>query len=234
MHSLLLGQEHEFAVMAVDDFRTKAARELRDDAIARGKTPVKKCEFDAAMEQCARIDNTLRREHGIELGRMKRELTAVWNEQTDVPGQVPVPVLCRARLDAFDGSTVYDLKTCADASPAKLTRSVIQFGYHVQGAAYVSSVEHIVPQMAERINFADIFIENDTLAICVVRFDGMFIELGRQRWQAAVNAWQQCLSMGVWPGYADGDGPSVLECPEWYREACASELTSLRRKIFHV
>jgi len=234
MHSLLLGQEHEFAVMAVDDFRTKAARELRDDAIARGKTPVKKCDFDAAMEQAARIDRALQREHGIELGRMKRELTAVWSAQTDVSGQAPAPVVCRARLDAFDGSTVYDLKTCADASPVKLTRSVIQFGYHIQGAAYVSSVEHIVPQMAGRVNFADIFIENETLAISVIRFDGMFIELGRQRWQAAVNAWHQCLSTGVWPGYTDGNGPGVLECPEWYRVTCDAELTTLRRKVFHV
>ncbi len=231
MHSLLLGQEHEFAVIAVDDFRTKVARELRDVAIGIGKTPVKKCDFDAAMEQAARIDNELRRDHGIVLGKMRRELTVVWNEKTDIIGQVAVDVLCRARLDAFDGSTIFDLKTCADASTAKLTRSVIQFGYDVQGAAYTSAVEHTDIRMAGRITFADIFIENDTLAINVVRFDGMFEEIGRQRWQECVNVWHECLTSGVWPGYSTAGTVSRLECPEWRRTQNDTELSSLRRKV---
>ena len=231
MHSLLLGQEHQFAVVSVDDFRTKAAREFRDDAIARGKTPVKKCDFDAAMEQAARIGRVLRREHGIELGRMKRELTVVWNEKTDILGQVPIDVVCRARLDAFDGTTIYDLKTCTDASTAKLTRSVIQFGYDMQAAAYTSAVERTDIRMAGRINFADIFIENETLAINVVRFDGMFQELGRQRWQECVNIWHECLTSGVWPGYSTAGTVSRLECPEWRRTQNDTELSSLRRKV---
>lgn len=231
MHSLLLGQEHEFAVLSVDDFRTKAAREFRDEAIARGKTPVKKCDFDVAMEQAARIDNELRREHGICLGKMRRELTVVWNEKTDILGQVPVDVLCRARLDAFDGSTVYDLKTCADASTAKLTRPVIQFGYDVQAAAYTSAVERTDIRFAGRVQFADIFIENDTLAINVVRFDGMFEEIGRQRWQECVNVWHECLTSGVWPGYSTAGTVSRLECPEWRRVQNETELSSLRRKV---
>jgi hypothetical protein len=229
-HALLLGQEHAFAVIAAEDFRTKAARELRDDAIARGKTPVKKSEFDAAMEHAARIDNTLRREHGIELGRMKRELTAVWHEQTDIRGQVPVPVACRARLDAFDGTTIYDVKTCADASYGKLQRSVIQFGYHVQAAAYMSAVEHLMPAMAGRVRFVLLFVENETSAIVPVALDGMFHELGQERWQTAVNVWQACLASGVWPGYAH-DGPLRLECPEWAKLSSDCEVRTLRGKV---
>lgn len=230
MHALLLGQEHSFVVCDVDEFRTKIARELRDGAIACGKTPVKKHEYNAALEHAARIDNALRRDHGIELGRMKRELTAIWHEQTNILGQLPIPVVCRARLDAFDGETIYDVKTCADASYGKLQRSVLQFGYHVQAAAYVSAVEHIVPRLAGRARFVLLFIENDTNAIVPVELDGTFREIGRERWQTAVNVWQACLASGVWPGYAH-DGPVRLECPEWARVQNDFDLSTLKGKV---
>ncbi len=230
MHALLLGQEHAFAVCDVDDFRTKAARELRDDAIARGKTPVKKSDFDAAMEHAARIDRKLRVEHGITLGTMKRELTAIWHEQTDTIGLEPAPVVCRARLDAFDGETIYDVKTCADASAAKLSRSVLQFGYHVQAAAYVSAVEKLIPRMAGRVRFVLLFVENETSAVVPVELDGTFRELGRERWQTAVNVWRACLTSNVWPGYAH-DGPLRLECPEWAKLSSDCEVRALRGKV---
>jgi hypothetical protein len=235
LHAVLLGDDDAFVVVDVDDFRTKEARRTRDDAIEAGKVVIKKSDLTKVMERAARIDNDLRREHGIVLGSMQRELTAVWSEQTDTLGHVPADVTCRARLDAFDGETIYDLKTCADASPGKLARSAIQFGYHVQAAAYVSAVEHIVPDMAGRINFVDIFIENETLAISVTRFAGSFMEAGRARWQAAVDAWHGCLSSGRWPGYSGNGEPMTLESPEWYRAANDSDLYQLRERMtFHV
>lgn len=218
MHALLLGQDHEFAVVEVDDFRTKLAREARDAAIASGKTPVKKADLDAALEHAARIDNALRKQFGIELGRMQRELTAVWSEDG---------TLCRARIDAFDGATIYDLKTCSDASFDSLARRVVDYDYHLQAAAYTSAVETIIPVMAGRIRFVLLFVENDTNAIVPVDLDGAFREHGRNRWEQAVLSWRQCLATGVWPGYA-GKEPLTVFCPEWYRTKNDSELRMLR------
>jgi hypothetical protein len=234
MHALLLGQEGLFDALEVDDFRTKAAQVARKASVDAGRIPVKKCDLGPTMERAARIDNALRREHGIELGRMRRELTTIWSEKTDILGQVPADVVCRARLDAFDGRTIYDIKTCADASRAKLARSVTKFGYHVQGATYTRAVEHVDVRLAGRVNFVLIFIENETLAVDTLELDSTFLEFGRQRWQEAVNAWHMCLSAGKWPGYSDGT-VGVLECPEWYRMTNDTELHNLRRKVtFHV
>lgn len=218
MHALLLGQEHEFTIFEVDDFRTKSARDARDAAVAAGNTPVKKADYDAALKHAAHIDNALRKQFGIELGRMQRELTAVWSEDGTI---------CRARFDAFDGTTVYDLKTCSNASPESLARRIIDYDYHLQAAAYTSAVETIVPRMAGRVRFVLLFIENDTNEIVPMDLDGTFQELGRQRWDQAVMSWRKCLETGVWPGYA-GKEPLTAFCPEWYRTKNDSELRMLR------
>jgi hypothetical protein len=220
IHALLLGQEHLFDVHDVKAYQSndaKAAKKASEDA---GRIPVKKHEYDAALERAARIDNALRKHHGIELGRMQRELTAVWTEDG---------ALCRARFDAFDGTTIYDLKTCDRATARKLERSVIEYGYHLQDAAYTSAATHIMPHMAGRIRFVLLFIENDTDAIVPVELCGTFRELGRHRWEQAVLSWRKCLESGEWPSYAGREG-ITLDCPEWYRTQNDSELFQLRER----
>ncbi len=219
MHALLLGQAHEFAVVGVDDFRTKLAREARDAAINAGQTPVKKADYDAALEHAAHIDNALRRQFGVELGRMRRELTAVWQENGDV--------VCKARFDAFDGTTIYDLKTCSDASVDSLARRIIDYDYHLQAAAYCSAAETIVPAMMGRIRFVLLFIENETNAVVPVDLDSTFREYGRHRWEQAVSSWRHCLASGEWPAYA-GKEPVTVFAPEWYRTKNDTELSMLR------
>jgi hypothetical protein len=218
------------AVVDVDDFRTKEARRLRDEAIMAGKQVVKKSELMAVMERAARIDGVLRREHGIVLGAMKRELTAIWSAETDVIGLPSANVVCRARFDAFDGTTIYDIKTCADASPRKLAGSVLTYGYHVQAHAYTSAAEAIEPRLAGRIRFVIIAVENETDAVHPIELDGTFRELGRRRWQTAVNAWHQCLTTGNWPGYGANEY-GLLECPEWAKMASDGECSTLRGKV---
>lgn len=230
MHAFLLGQESTLTRLDVDDFRTNAAKTLRSDAIALGKMPVKKADYDAALEHAARIDNALRKQCGIELGRMQRELTAVWSQKTNALGQVPADVLCRARLDIFDGTTIYDIKTTTDARKSKLEKSVINFGYHVQAATYIAAVEHVEPRLSDRVRFVLLFIENETSAVVPYPLDSTFLEMGRQRWQECVNAWQACLSSGDWPAYVVGEH-DALECPEWYKFVNDAELHSLRRKV---
>ena len=221
MHALLLGQHHEFSIIDVDDFRTKLAREARDAAIDAGQTPVKKADYDGALSHAATVDKALRSRFGIELGRMDRELTAVWQERGGV--------VCRARLDAFDGATIYDIKTCNDAPIESLARRIIEYDYHLQAAAYNSAVETIVPKMAGRVRFVFLFIENETGEIVPVGLDGTFQELGSRRWEQAVLSWRKCLETGVWPGYA-GKEPITVFCPEWYKTKNDSELQALRDK----
>jgi hypothetical protein len=220
LHALLLGDTDDLAILDVKEFRTDADKALRDNAIAFGKTPVKRAEYNAALEHAAHIDNALRKQYGIELGSMQRELTAAWNDNGTI---------CRARFDAFDGETIWDLKTCADASPQKLDRRVIDYGYHVQGAGYVSGAEHALPHMAGRIKFGMLFIENETNAVVKVDLCGTFRELGLLRWEQAVLSWRKCLETGNWPGYAGKEGVT-LDCPEWYRTKNDSELFQLRER----
>ena len=228
VHALLLGQDDVLDIHPVDAYRTKEAKALRDASFAAGRIPVKNgrskdepnlaSEYEEALEHAARIDNALRKQFGIELGRMQRELTALWSDDD---------VLCKARFDAFDGTTVFDIKTCSDASTDSLARRIIDHDYHLQGATYISAAEHIAPRMAGRINFVALFVENETSAIVPVKLSPTFLELGRQRWEQSVLSWKKCLSTGYWPCYA-GDSPLIVDPPQWYETKSDSELMTLR------
>lgn len=211
LHAALLRHHESVEIIDAKDFRTKLAQELRDNAVAAGKTPVLK---DAWKETCDIADHVFNelQKHGIDLDKMQHELTATWEEQTDKG----YAVACKGRFDAFDGRTIWDLKTCSDVAPLAIERSIVDYGYHVQGAAYVSAADTINPRMAGRHQFGLIFVENKTNAVRIVRLDGTFQEMGRVRWRAAVEAWRQCLSANRWP-LAKDSTPYVAQCPEWHR-----------------
>ena len=46
---------------------------------------------------------------------------------------------CKSRLDMLAGSTIIDLKTCRSASPRSFIQSVRSYGYHQQGAFYLTA-----------------------------------------------------------------------------------------------
>jgi hypothetical protein len=205
IHALVLGEHHRFAVLDVTDYKTKAARERRDDATARGMIAVKRAFYDDCALEAAGVCDKLRGRYGIELGDMAVERVAVWSEGGTI---------CRARLDAWDGCTIYDLKTTRDASPAAIERTIRTYDYHVQQAAYTSAVEHVEPHLAGRVKFVFLFVENDTGEVVPVELGSGLAAIGVNRWRRAVDAWTRCMRTNKWPGYAPTE-PLRVECSEW-------------------
>lgn len=224
VHALVLGEHHRFEVLDVDDFRTKAARERRDDATARGKLAIKRAFYGECADEANEIRATLVERYGIDLAGMKVERTAVWREGGAV---------CRARIDAWDGRTIYDLKTTRDASPVAIERAVRSYDYHVQQAAYVSAVEHIEPHLAGRVRFVFLFVENDTNEVVPVELDGGLATIGANRWKRAVDVWARCLKANKWPGYAPHEAIRV-ECSEWASTADQVAAAELRERMADV
>jgi exodeoxyribonuclease VIII len=146
---------------------------------------------------------------GVSLGKghIRRERVAVWQE---------AGVLCRARIDAFDErtGTIYDVKTTRLATDVALERSVRDYGYHVQAAAYTSAVEHLEPVLAGRVRFVLLFVETDTWEVVPVDLAGDLRELGARRWRRAVDAWGRCLKAAEWPGYATKE-IKTLNVSQW-------------------
>lgn len=199
---MLLGVGPELVVVEAKDWRTKAAQEARDAAELAGKLPVlvgKLGDYndvvDAWRSQLA--------DRGITLVG-KSQVKLDWTSD-GVP--------CRGILDHLildeDSATIYDVKTCDDASDAAITRSIVTYGYDIQHAAYVEAVSELNPDIAGRVRMKFIFCETERVnayAINIKPLGGTMRELGERKWKRAKRMWGECLRTGRYPGY-ESDQP---------------------------
>lgn len=205
---MLLGAGPDIVVIDAKDWRTNAAKEARDAAEAAGKLPLlahKQAEYAEVVQawkaQLVRHDIEFTGESQVKLD---------W-ESMGVP--------CRGKLDHLivtpTGATIYDLKSCDDASREAVTRAVVGYGHDVQHAAYIEAVEAAYPQFAGRVKMALIFGETERVnayAVNVVTLGGTMRELGERKWRRAKAIWGRCLETGEFPGYEDA---LPLEATPW-------------------
>jgi hypothetical protein len=203
IHKLLLGIGADIVVVRADNFRTKAAQELRDAAIAAGKTPIIAHEYDGIVAAAETIRERLA-EYDIDLMALHalREQAFEWDEETENG-----PVRCRGMADYLDltNGVLLDPKSAACAHPLKVKRIITDMAYDIQAAAYSSAVEKLNPELLGRVDFGWTFVELEApYAVLPARPTESMKEMGRMRWRRAVLLWQKCLSTGKWPGYSDG------------------------------
>jgi hypothetical protein len=222
LHRLVLGAGAEIDVIdvphpetkePVTDWRTKTAREARDAAQAAGKFPVLAHAHREAEGAATAILANLAAA-GIELSG-ESELSVLWQEQTEHGA-----IWCRSRMDhvIVDRGrglvTILDLKKIASAHPEHCTRNALTYGYDIQRAAYMRAADMAWPDLAGRVQFRFLFVEAaPPYAVTVADLDALMRERGQRRWAHAVNMWGQCMTTGVWPGYATH--PVTLLSPGW-------------------
>jgi hypothetical protein len=114
---------------------------------------------------------------------------------------------CKCRPDWYSGSTVVDLKTTTDASPAGFARSVATFRYHVQASHYLAGLHG-----AERFVF--IAVEKTApYAVAVYELDAAAMAAGDELRQRDMRIIADCQATTEWPGY--GDDCQALSLPSW-------------------
>lgn len=215
MHTLLLGTGKEIVIVDAADWRTNAAKDARDRARVNGKVPILAHDYERG-ELCARIVRERIAAAGINLDELDAatpEIGIEWRE-----GGRMGPVVCRGRLDKLllleSRAVIFDFKKIRDAHPRTCGKHMIEYGYDIQHAAYTSAVQALRPDLAGRIDFLFLFLEDSQpFAVTPARPDGVMREHGEMRWQRAVELWERCLGRGVWPGYVET--PISLEAPPW-------------------
>lgn len=216
IHKLLLGAGREIEVVQAPDWRTKAAQQQRDEAVAAGRLPVLEHAF-ANAKQCTEVVLQRMAEAGVNMTDFEcaqSEVSVEWREGVIGGGTV----LCRGRMDKLllgdTRAVVFDVKKIRSAEPRTCARHMVDYGYDIQHAAYTSAVRALRPDLAGRIDFLFVFIEDSQpYAITPARPDGVMREHGESRWHRAVQTWARCLSKNHWPGYAEC--PISLEAPPW-------------------
>lgn len=216
--AMRLGSLVHCAVLEPDELRkrygvcgprnTKAGKEQAAEMAASGIEAVTEADMALAQAMCAAV-----REHpaaALLLASGKAEQSFWWDDITS-------GLRCKCRPDWYSGTTIVDLKTTTDASPAGFAKSVANFRYHVQANHYLAGT------FAERFIF--IAVEKTyPYAVGVYELDADAMahgaELRRQNMQTIADCW----AINEWPGYSTGI--ESLSLPTWALRPDTTTVTS--------
>ena len=211
VHKLVLGCGKSVVAVNADDWRTKAAKDQRDEARAAGKLAVLSRDLDSAVEcECA---------FRTQLHAMAPDLEAKFNrgqkerviarEFANLKGEGRA--WARGMLDCIDVDwddrreiVICDVKTTADASVDSLIRRVSSMHYDMQLATYEWLAEEAFPAFKGRIRSYLLFVETVApFSLVPVELDSSYRQIGRSKLGRAWDAWCSGMATGVWPSYAD-------------------------------
>jgi hypothetical protein len=205
-HTAVLSAGESIRVIPHDDWRTKEARQQRDEARAEGYTPLLEKEAAEVLAMAAKVKTALKRIGLPEVfsDPSRAEVVAI----AEVEG-----VQCRAMADyvGADG-WLYDLKTTKSAHYDAVTRTVESFGYHIQHEHYLDTFRAAgMPLKGMRFVFVE---KTRPHCVSVVALSQTFIDIGRSQTADARRTWRRCLATGEWPDYSK---PGIVEIspPIW-------------------
>lgn len=192
VHSLVLGGPSVVEVRA-DSWRSKAAKEVRDEALEAGGIPLLTKDYMKAVAMAdAAMDTDMFHEGQTEVSLFRDDL--------------------RGRADLIDGPLIVDLKTTVSADPDRFGRSVVDYGYHMQAAWYCDLVEAL--GLARAPQFVFVLVEKTApFLTSIVELDDDAIRIGRERNAAAIEIWRECTALDVWPGY--DSTLHTISLPQW-------------------
>lgn len=201
-HREVLGVGDDVVIIDADDYKSKAAREQRDEAYAAGLTPVLPHE-DAQIKAMA-IE--LRR-HPMAAALLdpaagEPERTLVWQDPES-------GVWCRLMTDFLRRPVfgqrllVVDYKTAAEVDPESIQKAVANYCYYGQGAWYCEGVEAL-GMSSGAAAFILVFQRKTAphLVTCV-QLHPDDIGRGHDRNRKARDLYRHCVERDEWPGYAD-------------------------------
>lgn len=217
-HDELLGGGPEVVRVDADNWLTKAAKQQRDEARARGAVPILAHEHDEVKAMVAAV-----RAHPF-AGRLfapgtgTPEASLFWiDERTGMHR--------RARLDWLPNRTgrrtiVADLKTARSAEKEKFSRAAVDYGYHQQAAYYLDGVNAL--DLGDDPVFVFVVIEKTPpYLVNVIQLDVTAMRIGAHLNRLALTTYAHCTRTGRWPSYSDD--VELASLPYWYERSFDNE-----------
>jgi PDDEXK-like domain of unknown function (DUF3799) len=194
-HAFLLEGDDAFTLLPYPDYRTRAARDQRDEARRAGKVPLLEnrwADVVAMATQAWRQIGLHPRPRPLSDGRPER--TLVWQEGR---------IWCRARLDwlRLDTKGFDDYKTTSgSAHPDVWIRgSLFANGYDIQAVWYQRGIQAVFGHLAEpRFVVQETFLPH---ALSVIGLGPDVLTLATKKVLAALEIWEECLTTDTWPAY---------------------------------
>lgn len=199
VHTAVLGEGHDIVIVDFPDYKTVAARAVRDAAYAVGKVPLLPKEKQQVDDMAEAI-----RQHPLAgplfAGEGIAERSLYWTDPT-------TGVRCRVRPDwlkPLPGMTLaVDLKTTKDANPEAVSRAIRDYSYHQQDALYTDGIWAAL--QPEDVRFLFVFISKTPPYLITVReLADQDRDIGRARNERALRIYADCVASDSWP---DWTGP---------------------------
>ena len=211
-HSEVLGAGAPLLVIDADDYRSKSAREQRDEAYDRGEVPVLVHEHLTVQAMAKAL-----REHPIasalfDPAHGRPEVSLHWQDEEH-------GIKLRGRLDWLgeqrtpDGRLIVpDYKTTISADRESISKSVLNYGYAMQDDHYSEGVR--ATGLADDVAFVFVFQEKTApYLVNVVELDPLAKQYGKAKNHLARRIYAECLRTGVWPGYSSD--VELISLPKW-------------------
>lgn len=209
VHKLILKEGSEIVQIDAPDFRTKAAREARDEAHAAGKVPVLVSEHERAEAIAQRVH-----EHPAAGALLQRG-----HPEMSLYAQDPeTGVELRGRIDWLtlldERTTAVEVKTSTTAEPEEFSRKASGLRYHLQASWYRTLLIAlgICPDPA----FYTIVVEKEPpFLVSVVEWDADSLAEGAARNREAIRIYADCVARDEWPSYPNNDTIQSITLPRW-------------------
>ena len=188
------------------DWRTKAAKEARTDAILAGCIPLLEKNRPQVTGMVAALAPLLPEPR-------KPEATLIWQE--------PNGAWCRARPDALCPGLIVDVKTTTMAATPdgwgrrQMWEYAMQVGLYRRGYAQTHGTD-VMPDW--RFVVQEQYPPYAAATFC---FDAESLAYCDRLAERAIELWGVCMASGEWPGYPAGG--HVAEMPAWMRVKGESE-----------
>lgn len=197
--------KNDYAIAPECDRRTKAGKAIYAafQAASEGKTVIKQEDADLINRM---RDAVMRNETAaLLLDNGTPEISGLWIDQAE-------GVPCKMQADwLHNNRMIIDLKTTTDASQGAFSRASANFGYHVQAALYLDGATAITGDLHEDFYFIAIE-KTEPFGCAVYQADYEMIEVGREKYRAALAIYANCYRSGVFPGYPEA---MKISLPGW-------------------
>lgn len=154
---------------------------------------------------------------GSLLRRAERtEIACIWKDALGINRKSLLDAVAFLNTDL---TTIYDLKTTQDASPAEFARSIGKFRYHWQAAYYTEALTAVGYKPK---HFCFVAVEKaPPYGVAVYRLGDESIKAAAAQMRPLLRQFAECQQADKWPCY--GDQVLEIEAPKWASQYDNSE-----------
>lgn len=212
-HSLILEGVDKVAVCEFDDWRSKAARQAREDARRNGFTPLLTKHYEAVKAMVLAAANYMAScELKAAFAQATPELTCLWQEGD-------LWMRARPDLTSADRKVIVNYKTTEIAEPESFARRMIGLGYDLSAVFYERGMKAIGYPVEQFFLAQEV---TPPYACALVGLSDPMREIANGKLDYALTLWAHCMKTDQWSAYPSTvyyAEPKAYELDKWAGEA---------------